>query len=97
MLCCVVLCCVASPPPSIEYQHKLNRIATQTPSNVLCCVVLQGFLVLGVACFMASTIKSKHKDKMVELVNALAVLTIIALGVAGGWGRGTGAGYKGRV
>ncbi|XP_045105290.1 uncharacterized protein LOC123500712 [Portunus trituberculatus] len=44
----------------------------------------QGFLVLAVACFVASSIKSRHKDKMVELVNVLSVLTIIGLAVAGG-------------
>lgn len=69
--------------PVIILSHQSSKASRSPGITTEAAVLLQGFLVLAVACFVASSIKSRHKDKMVELVNALSVVTIIGLAVAG--------------
>lgn len=44
----------------------------------------QGFLVSAVASFIATSIKSHHKDKIVELTSVLSIMAITFLGITGG-------------
>ncbi|XP_071523682.1 uncharacterized protein [Panulirus ornatus] len=47
-------------------------------------VLSRGFLMSAVATFLASSLKSRHKDHVTDLVNIASVLTILGLSVTGG-------------